>query len=208
MKPFNYTEAVRAVCADICARLPEFRRYDMNRVGFGFSQTRDARRVLTFASLTPLRFENGAKATARRGLYWRVPDVPAKADGLPLLYIFTVYAPRFIDLPPSEKIETLIHELYHINPEFNGDIRRFEGRNYAHGSSRKSFDDEPRRLAELWLGADPPPQVWEFLKWNFAQIRERFGEIRGARFPKISLIRVDEAEWRRLVAEANARKSE
>ncbi|MBQ8363064.1 MAG: hypothetical protein IJX36_03930, partial [Thermoguttaceae bacterium] len=127
LKSFNYTDALSVVCRDICAKTPIFQKYDLDYVGFAGRRTRDAEPTGVFASLTPLLFENGALATYRRGAFWKAPDV-VDANGRKLLYLLTVYIPRFIALPLNDKIQTLAHELYHIAPEFNGDVRRFGGK--------------------------------------------------------------------------------
>ena len=38
------------------------------------------------------------------------------------------YLPRFCDQSLDEKLSTVMHELWHISPAFDGDIRRLPGR--------------------------------------------------------------------------------
>ena len=57
-----------------------------------------------------------------------------------MLYILNFYLPRFLDLPFREKLTTMLHELWHIGPKFDGDVRRLGGRCFAHGSSQKQYD--------------------------------------------------------------------
>ena len=51
---------MRRVVADMTRRLPELAHIDAERVAFSFAQTRTASTYGVYASLTPLRFENGA----------------------------------------------------------------------------------------------------------------------------------------------------
>ncbi len=195
---FDYTSALRGVCRDICAKTPIFQRYDLDYVGFAFRTSRNDSMSGVFASLTPLRFEGGATATFRRGAFWKAPDVFDASGRFKLLYILTIYAPRFLNLSLKDKIETLTHELYHISPAFDGDLRRFQGRKYAHGASRKSYDAVVAERADAWLATDPSPQIWGFLSCDAAELTRRFGKIGGWRFPSIPLRRVSEAEALRL----------
>jgi len=197
LKSFNYTDALSVVCRDICAKTPIFQKYDLDYVGFACRRTRDAEPTGVFALLTPLRFEAGGLATCRRGAFWKAPDV-VDADGRKLLYLLTVYIPRFIALPLNDKIQTLTHELYHIAPEFNGDVRRFGGKNYAHGSSRKKYDAIVAQYADAWLKREPDPRIWGFLQNDVAELTRRFGKITYARFPAIKLIKIDRDEAVRL----------
>jgi hypothetical protein len=71
--------------------------------------------------------------------------------GCEVLYVIYLLMPRFAQLSTPERVQTLFHELYHIAPEFNGDFRRFPGRNFAHGPSRKAFDASVAPLAQRWL---------------------------------------------------------
>ena len=50
----------------------------------------------------------------------------------------------------EEKLSTVLHELWLISPMFNGDLRRHEGRCYAHGPSQSNYDDQKDRLAQKW----------------------------------------------------------
>ena len=194
---FNYTDALSVVCRDICAKTPIFQRYNLDYVGFACGKTLNAEPYGKFASLTPLRFEDGALATYRRGAFYKAPDV-VDANGKKLLYILTVFIPRFIALPLSDKIQTLTHELYHIAPEFNGDVRRFGGKNYAHGSSCKKYDAIVAKYADAWLKQDPDPRIWGFLQNDPDELTRRFGKITYARFPSIKLIKINREEAIRL----------
>ena len=80
-----------------------------------------------------------------------------------MLYILNFYLPRFLDLPLDEKLTTVAHELWHIGPRFDGDLRRFRGRCYAHSGSQRKYDAQVKRLVAAWLAAAPPAGMFEFL---------------------------------------------
>lgn len=183
---FDYTTAIAAVCGDICFRVPELRHIDMSRVAVGFSQTKNSAPYGIFASATPLRFENGERFYERHGRLWTVQRL-FRPDGVEYLYILYFYVPRFIELPLSQKLDTIVHELYHVNPLFNGDLRRFAGRRFAHGSKRR-YDQTVNRLTQYWLRQDPPENLWDFLCYNYRDITAKYGKVMGTRIPAPRII--------------------
>jgi predicted metallopeptidase len=177
---FDFTLHVRRVCEDMVTRLGELRHIDLSRVAVSFCQTRKAVAHGMYASLTPLRFDGGATETFRRGRRWRIERL-ADASGREMLYILNFYLPRFLDLSFHAKLDTVVHELWHIGPRFDGDLRRFNGRCYAHGGSQKRYDAHADRLAARWLSLGPPPSLYEFLEHDFRSLLRRHGRIFGRR---------------------------
>jgi hypothetical protein len=183
---FNFTAHMRALCADLAARLPELAHVDTSRVAIRFCQTRRATRHGLYASLTPLRFEGGALVSRRRGRSWSVQRLFDDA-GREMLYLLSFYLPRFFDRPFDDKLCTVVHELWHVSPDFNGDLRRHEGRYYAHGPCQKQYDALAARLAAKWRSLDPPPELYDFLRFDFRELARRRGPIVGQviRTPKL-----------------------
>ncbi|MDR0870010.1 MAG: hypothetical protein LBN39_04375 [Planctomycetaceae bacterium] len=188
---FDYTASLTRVCEDICFRVPALSHIDISRVAVSFSQTKNAAPYGIFASTTPLRFQNGALTLAKRGRQWTLQRC-YRPDGIEYLYILYFYVPRFIELKLSQKLETIIHELYHISPDFNGDLRRFAGRCFAHGSSQKKYDKTVREMTDHWLKQEPPAEVWDFLRYNYRELEAAYGKLFGTRIitPKIIPVRV------------------
>ena len=122
LQAFDFTAAMRRLCVDITQRLPDFRHVRMGEVAVTFSQAR--RRVMhgLQAKLTPLRFEGGALTTTRGGRQYTIQRW--YADEQEMLYVLSFYLPRFLEQTFREKLITVVHELYHISPAFDGDIRR------------------------------------------------------------------------------------
>ena len=160
----------------------------MDRVAVGFTQTRNTSSYGVYASLTPLRFEGGKQFRFNHGKQWEIQRLPHESGDGDYLYILYVSVPRFMDLELSMKLETIVHELYHIGPKFDGDLRRFKGRCYAHGSSAKEFDAVVRQLRKVWLDQDPPIEVWGFLQWNYHELCNRFGSVGGLKIPPPRII--------------------
>lgn len=211
----DYPLALKELCRDVCRRLPEFRHIDVERMGFSLARANNrGSKFGRWASMTPLLFEGGTLATAlvhnmrvrtpsgvaKIGAvtkYYKIPEVVSPDRKHRLMYIFTIMTPRFYNLTVEEKLETIMHELYHVDPAFNGDVRRFPGRNWKHGS-KGQYDAVCRKLRSDWLGQDPDPRLYSFLQWNYRQLFEHFDSIRGWRYPGIKLIEIGREEAIRL----------
>jgi hypothetical protein len=103
--------------------------------------------------------------------------------GEEMLYVIYFLVPRFLELPFREKLITVFHELYHISPACDGDIRRFPGRNYAHGSSTKRYNLLMGTLVDRYLELLPDHSLLSFLDGDFAALRARHRQIVARRHP-------------------------
>lgn len=192
-----YTEYMDALIEDIVARCDEFRHVDCAGLLTSISQARSGGASGDLAQLIPLRFEGGATTRTADGRTYTA--LPLIQDGREILYIISFLLPRFCDLDRQRKLVTVFHELYHISPEFDGDIRRFPGRNYAHGSSRKKYDAQMAELVEHYLGQDPSEEIVGFLSYDFSGLKEKFGGVVGRRVRR---------RWRPAPASAVNRRGE
>lgn len=183
---FDITTSVRSVCRSIVTQVGELQHVDLDRVGFSVSQTRTRSSYGIYASLTPLRFAGGAETQILRGRSVTIQRVLDQC-GMELLYIFSLYLPRFMDLDFDEKLITIFHELWHISPEFNGDLRRHAGRCYAHTSSKAAFDELMGELSQRWLAQGQNESEIGFLRLDFSRLAAQHGTVYGSRFarPKI-----------------------
>ncbi|MBN1589289.1 MAG: hypothetical protein JW888_07225 [Pirellulales bacterium] len=186
---FDFTLHMRRVCEDMTDRLLELRHIDLSRVAVSFSQTRSKTLYGVYACLTPMRFAGGKTHTVRHGRRWTIQRL-YNPSGREMLYILNFYLPRFFQLSFQEKLATIVHELWHISPEFNGDLRRYEGRCYAHSRSG-NHDQQAERLARLWLAQQPPASLYAFLRFNFGDLRNRYGCVVGSRVRTPKLLPVD-----------------
>ena len=169
----------------MAAHSDELRHIDMSRVAVSFRQTRKRMPHGLYASLTPLRFAGGATHGVRRGRKFSIQRV--EVDGREMLYVLNFYLPRFLNLGFREKLTTIAHELLHISPQFDGDLRRFSGRCYAHSHSHRQFDAQAEQLAQRWLARGPEPLLYAFLQLDFLRLQALHGGIYGRRIaaPKL-----------------------
>ena len=187
--PFDFTEAMLRLCTDITDRHPDYLHIDMSRVAVCFSQARSKALHGLQAKLTPMRFEGGALTSTRRRQTWTVQRLfVGKRE---MLYILTFYLPRFLDQSFSEKFVTILHELYHIAPEFNGDIRRFDGRYHVHSASQTEYDRQMEEHAREYLAMKPPMELYDFLHGDFQHLMDQHGSVVGLQVPIPKLIPVE-----------------
>lgn len=187
---FDFTEHIASLCRRIVAENTEYAHIDMSRVATAFSYGRPTASGGTFASLTPLRFPKGERETNRRGRRMRIQSVIGP-NNVEMLYILTLYVPRFVNQSYREKLITLFHELWHVGPDFDGDIRRHQGRCYAHGSSRDDYDRQMEILVDRWLKTDPEAPELETLKLDYRSLWVRHQKLSGLKLPRIRLLPVE-----------------
>jgi hypothetical protein len=192
MTTLNLTGEMEKLIGDIVLRVPELSHIEPSRVLVCVASTRGGGVHGTYAKIHPLRFPGGGRTIeTRRGLgkvVYAMPEVNYR--GIDMLYIVYFLVPRFLNLPLREKLITIFHELYHISPQFDGDIRRFPGKNYAHGSSRKRYNSLMARLVEVYLGKLEDESLVGFLEGDMAAIRARHRVMVGRRFPAPRLTRI------------------
>jgi predicted metallopeptidase len=184
---FDFTYHMRVLCDDLVRRLPELSHVDLTRVAISFCQTRKAVSHGIYASLTPMRFSGGREHTVRRGRRWGLQRL-FDPGGREMLYILSFYLPRFLDLDLRRKLTTVVHELWHIGPRFDGDVRRYHGRCWAHSASQRQYDRLVDAMADRWWSLDPPPSTYEFLMQDFQTLVRGHGAILGRRVPAPKLL--------------------
>ena len=183
--PFDFSRAMRRLCEDVALRLDEFSHVRMSQVAVTFAQARRHVPHGLQAKLTPLRFEEGRLTTFRRGREWTLQRLYHGEEEM--LYILTFYLPRFCNHTFREKMITVLHELYHISPRFDGDIRRHSGRYHVHSHSQDEYDRLMAVLAERYLRLGPPRELYDFLRLDFHGLVARYGGVVGQRvgIPKL-----------------------
>jgi len=181
----NLTLSLERLVADIVGKVEEFRHIDPLRVLLCVSSTRSGGVHGVYAKIHPLRFAGGARSMevkrGRRSALLTMPTVIHRQ--IEMLYVIYFLVPRFFNLPKHEKLITVFHELYHVSPLFDGDIRRFPGRNFAHGSSRKRYNALMGALVENYLAMPGCAEVTDFLDGDLATLRSRYQAIVGRKYP-------------------------
>jgi hypothetical protein len=81
------------------------------------------------------------------------------------------------------KLDTVIHELYHIDPELAG-IRRIEKEDgtYSANCHGHRFFEQVSEMVHAYLATRPDPAVFEFLRDDFATLDGRHGGVVGTTF--------------------------
>ncbi|VVB89674.1 Uncharacterised protein [uncultured archaeon] len=177
LEGFDFTGNMKLLVEDIVRTHPFFAHIVLNNIFVAISSSNGSRNGVV-AKLRPMRFEGGLRAKRVRGIEYTAPDV--NVNGNKILYIVYFHLPRFLNHADyKNKLSTVLHELYHISPQFNGDIRRFPGKNYAHGSSRKKYDKLINTYTEEYIKSTAHPELSFFLKYKYSELRRKYGTICG-----------------------------
>lgn len=191
MTTLNLTAELERLIVDITARHEAFSHVDPSRILVCVNSTRNGSSHGIFAKIHPLRFPSGITVqTVRRGrvtLRCTMPQI--SHQGREILYVIYFMIPRFLDRPLRDKLITIFHELYHVSPLFDGDIRRFPGRNFAHGGSTKKYNRLMEGFVDEYLRLQGSGSLTAFLEVGMAELRAKHRAIVGRKMvmPKIQV---------------------
>lgn len=174
----NLTDVLTLIMQEISLHCGSFRHIDIQRLLVCISSNRNGRGA-TYGKLVPLRFKNGAETLRYRGRIYTMPHL--MAGGVRQMYIIYFYHPKFFNLTAGEKLRVIFHELYHINPDFNGDIRRMARVKSAHGGSKEHFDrrfDDELQSFFAYIARTP---FINFLNLDVKGLTQCFSRIYGRR---------------------------
>ena len=187
----NLTDRLTRVVEDIARRCPTFAHLRPAEMLVTFTAARNRRRYGLLARVTPMRFRDGAPTRRSRGLVYRVQRFTV--DGREMLYLVTFCLPRFLDQCYEQKLVTIFHELYHIGPAFDGDLRRHPGRYEVHSKSKKAYDAEMLTLVRRYLRGHPEPERLAFLHRRAAELRKAPLNLVGVVVPRPKMVPVGPA---------------
>jgi hypothetical protein len=145
----NLNKTVRALIRDIAAKMPEFAHVRASRVLVIAGEARRASR----GTVKPLCFRGG-RSTDRTGR--RKPIIRLK--GKRMLYCITLRPLFFRASTPKSRIETVMHELFHMSRRFDGTLHA--GR--RHSVLGKEFPRRLRPLVRRYLKQCPPELLKAF----------------------------------------------
>jgi len=134
---------------DLSVRVPEFAHLNPGRVLVVAGEARRGSR----GSVKPLAFER-RRSRDRSGL--RKPLV--RVNGRRMLYCVTLRPLFFRDARPEQRVETLLHELYHVSPAFDGTLDPAR----RHQRLGKKFTRAFRPLVRRYLRQVPPEVLAPF----------------------------------------------
>jgi predicted metallopeptidase len=187
-KPLDFSKRMASLITDIALRVPMFAHIDMNAMLVGFTSSRTRSKYGLQARVTPMRFRDGTLYSKRRGRLYQVQRY--YHNERELLYLVEFSLPRFLVLPFEDKLITIFHELYHIGPNFDGDVRRHEGRYQFHTHSQKEYDHAMGKLVREYLAVHDAAEIFEFLHPGYTELWNRHGGIYGTVLPRPKLIPV------------------
>ena len=194
LRPFDFTAAMRRLCDDVSARCEVLRHIHMPQVLVSFTPCRNRSRYGLQARVTPLRFREGALTRQHGASEYQVQRY--LVDGREMLYVLTFCLPRFLDQSFEEKLVTVFHELYHVGPEFDGDLRRHPGRYAVHSHSKDCYDRHMAELVKDYVEEHPQPELFEFLRAGYRALWDHHGGIVGTVVPRPKLLPIGRAAAR------------
>ena len=204
----NYTERIGHLMADVVARVPTLSFLDMSRVlvfaRAGRSDAEGPYATCHCVSLPPSEpgyyyWRDRRTGALTRRSEWFISKSPViTVGGSNIDYMVSFALPRFCDQSSSSlrkqahyagyppwitKLDTIVHELYHVDPERPG-IRRMEradGTCSANCHGQRFFEDVVQ-MVKLYLDTNPDPYMYDFLQCNFAELTEKYGGVAGTAF--------------------------
>lgn len=147
--PLDLNRAVQDLLADVSRRMREFAHVQPGRVLVVAGEARRASR----GSVKPLALAGG-KSRDATGL--RKPVV--KIHGRRMLYCITLRPLFFRASTPEARVETLLHELFHVSVAFDGTLDPAR----RHASLGPAFDKSFRPLVRRYLRRCPPEVLAPF----------------------------------------------
>jgi hypothetical protein len=204
----NYTERLSVLMDDIVARVPTLSFIDMTRTlvfaRAGRSGAEGAYATCHCVCLPPSEpgyyfWRDRKTGHLTRRSEWFVTKSPAVTiASTPVDYMISFALPRFCDQQLSRsrkqvhyrgapnwvaKLDTIVHELYHIDPERPG-IRRMEKADgtYSANCHGQRFFENVVEMVGQYMASDPDPATYDFLRYDFAELSARFGGVVGTAF--------------------------
>ena len=204
----NYTERLTLLMEDVVSRVPALSFIDMADV-LVFARPGRSNAEGAFATCHCLSLpasepgyyfwrDRSTRQLTRRS-EWFVTKSPSVRIGTrDVKYMISFALPRFCDqsldrsrkerfYPGADswiaKLDTVIHELYHIDPDLAG-IRRIERENgtYSANCHGTLFFEQVAGMVHTYLKSGPSPAIYDFLQQDFRSLDTRLGGVVGTSF--------------------------
>src|SRR5688572_7435742 len=194
---------------DIVSRVPELSFIDLSRVLVFARPGRSSAdgayascHCLSLPTSEPGYFfwRDRTSGEITRRTEWFVTKSPQVfVDDKAINYMISFALPRFTDQTLSRsrkrslypagtpdwvaKLDTVVHELYHIDPE-QSCLRRFSRADGIESDALHSptYFEDVADLVQQYLASNPDQRLLEFLQYDFAELRNRYGSIVGTTF--------------------------
>ena len=184
--PLDFGRHMRRLCTDIAGRCEGLGHIRMPQVLLSFTPARNRNRFGLQARVTPMRFRHGSDVGTLPTREYRVQRY--FVNGVEMMYLLTFCLPRFFNQPFEEKLSTVFHELFHMSPEFDGDLRRHHGRYAVHSRSKADYEKKVDGLMNEYLDGHARPELFDFLRHPYRDLWLKHGGIRAAIVPRPKLL--------------------
>jgi hypothetical protein len=204
----NYTERIALLMQDVVSRTPALSFIDLREVlvfaRFGRPGAEGAFATchcLTLPETEPGYYfwrDRDTGAVTRRSEWFVTKTPEVRVSGTRIKYLISFVLPRFCEQrldrswkaelygkvdPWVAKLDTIIHELYHIDPAAGG-IRQF-----VHASGTRAprthapeFYEDVAAMTRQYLATRPDPELIEFLRSDFAGLQQQHGGVTATTF--------------------------
>jgi hypothetical protein len=136
----------------LCESIADFRAYDTKKIAVSIGRSKGRAggrsRVGVWAYVVPLRTHSHTGRV-------RLVSTDLEQDFPDALYQMCFMFPRFGVLSAKERVETVVHELYHIHPSLNGELRTFAGAHRHHGPTPRAYNLKVSQLTAEALESLP-----------------------------------------------------
>lgn len=204
----NYTERISLLMQDVVTRVPRLSFIDMSKVlvfaRAGRSDAEGAYATCHCVCLPPSEpgyyfWRDRATGKLTRRSEWFVTKSPSvKIGEIPIDYMISFSLPRFCDQRLSRsrkqahyagqpdwiaKLDTIVHELYHIDPDAPG-IRRMERADgtYSANCHGHRFFENVVEMVNEYVASSPDPGAYDFLRYDLSELTTQFGGVVGTAF--------------------------
>lgn len=204
----DYTQRLSLLMRDIVARVPTLSFINMNDV-LVFARSGRTHAEGAFATCHCLSLpasepgyyfwrDRTTHRVTRRSEWFVTKSPSVVIESRPIKYMLSFALPRFTDQsldrsrkerlypgadPWIAKLDTVVHELYHIDPDLAG-IRRIEKEDgtYSANCHGHLFFEQVSEMVHTYIDSRPSPAVYDFLRDDFATLESRFGGVVGMSF--------------------------
>jgi hypothetical protein len=203
----NYTDRITWLMRDLVQRVPDLGYIDLDRLlvfaRYGNPNAGGPYATCHCLNLPPTEpgyyywLDARSGQMTRRSPYFVTRSPSVTIAGRDIQYLISFALPRFCDqaiersrkrvfhpAAPSwiAKLDTIVHELYHIDPEHNGirRVRKSDGTPAA-GAHGRAFLPQVAAMVRQYLAA-ADDTVYDFLRYDFAELRARYGSVAGTTF--------------------------
>jgi hypothetical protein len=204
----NYTERLSLLVQDLVSRIPTlsfinpadvlmFARSGRSNAEGAFATCH----CLTLPASDPGYYfwrDRSTRRITRRSEWFLTKSPVVTVGGRSIKYMISFALPRFCDQsldrsrkerfypgadPWIAKLDTVVHELYHIDPELSG-IRRIERGDgtYSANCHGHQFFEQVATMVHTYLASKPRAETYDFLQDDFSSLTSRFGGVVGTSF--------------------------